>query len=154
LGLGFRYGAKLDGGEANPWGTGLGLNVGYTLEKAVYFGGNAELFFGVARDYGGAELSGNAWQIAAEGGYDLGLGDHVVLRPKIGLGLAGISISCAPEGIGCIPPSSDVSPALAPGLTFVLLTKSFHLTVDARYTVVFTDPDLSKAMIFSLGFGF
>ena len=39
LGGGFRYGVDLKDSEPDPWGVGLGLELGYTLESAVYVGG-------------------------------------------------------------------------------------------------------------------
>jgi hypothetical protein len=157
LGIGFRYGVDLNDSELNPWGTGLGVDVGYTLKNAVYVGGNFEYFFGESLASGGAEdLTFNVWQWAAEGGYDVGLGDSIVIRPKLGLGSASFM------GGGCFGSDSasvcagdsQSAFALFPGATFLLLTRTFSLSFDARYELAFTDPKLSKALIFSLGIGF
>ena len=80
LGLGFRYGMELNEGNANPWGSGLGFNGGYTLPVIpIYLGGNIEYFFGNTVQGTGFELKSRLWQIHAEGGYDIGLTDFFVL---------------------------------------------------------------------------
>jgi hypothetical protein len=158
LGLGFRYGKELNDGDLNPWGTGIGLEAGYTLPLLpIYVGGNAEYFFGGTLEspvpnVGTAKLDANIWQLSAEGGYDFGLGDHVVLRPKLGLGLAHVSRKgCAP-GIACVE-DSESKPLLAPGAKLILMFSRFELSFDGRYAVVTSDPT-SKAFIFSVGIGF
>src|SRR5882724_3644493 len=71
IGLGFRYGVELNEGDFNPWGTGLGLEVGYTLPVLpIYVGGNAEYFFGGTLDSPTGKIDGHIWQLTAEGGYD------------------------------------------------------------------------------------
>lgn len=153
LGLGFRYGKELNDGDLNPWGTGIGLEAGFTLPVLpVYVGGNAEYFFGGTLEAPGGKVDANVWQLSAEGGYDFGLGDHLVLRPKLGLGLAHLSGETCIDGFGCTK-DGDTKPLLAPGAKFILMFSRFELAFDARYAVVTSDPT-SKAFIFSVGVGF
>src|SRR5688500_17848983 len=75
-GLGFGYGIELNDGDLNPWGTGIGLDGGYTLPVIpIYVGGNIEYFFGGTAASPLVERDSNFWQVSAEGGYDIGLGD-------------------------------------------------------------------------------
>jgi hypothetical protein len=133
LGAGFRYGFDLTGASSNPWGLGLGIDGGYTLQNAVYLGGNLDYFFG--EDGEGDGL----FQLMAEVGYDLGLGENVVFRPKAGAGFAAAN--------------SEARAAVAPGAKLMLFTSSVSLSLDARYSIVFSDPSL-QALILSFGIGF
>ncbi len=156
LGVGFRYGALLSKGDLNPWGTGLGLDVGYTLPQAVYLGGSFEYFFGGSVDYaGGLKAKANIWQLSAEGGYDIGLGENFVIRPKVGVGVASLKTSfegCVGVGSEC-DSSTDTKALLAPGVTFMLFTQRISLALDVRYAHVFSDPS-AKGIIFAAGIGF
>lgn len=154
LGLGFRYGVLLSDGDLNPWGTGLGIDVGYTLPNAIYFGGGFEYFFGDSSEALGFKVSTNIWQLSAEGGYDIGLGENFVIRPKLGFGLAhiGVSVENCPSGFTCSEDSKSKA-AIAPGLTLMLFTRQFSLSIDTRYDMVLTDPSL-RGLIFSVGIGF
>lgn len=155
LGLGLRYGVEMNEGDFNPWGIGLGVNGGYTLPNAVYVGGLFEYFFGDSRDVGGIKFKGNLWQVMAEGGYDIGLTPLFVLRPKVGAGLAGtkLSVDDCPSGLSCTDDSSTDF-ALAPGVTAMLFLPGFGLSLDVRYDMVFSDPEMGKALIFTAGVGF
>lgn len=154
LGVGFRYGVMLSDGDLNPWATGLGLDVGYTLPNAIYLGGSFEYFFGESKDALGLKVSANIWQLSAEGGYDIGLGENFVIRPKVGFGVAGLNskVEGCPADVSC-EGSSTTKAAIAPGATFLLFTSKFSFAVDARYDIVLTDPAL-KGLIFSFGIGF
>jgi hypothetical protein len=151
LGVGFRYGFSLEDGDLNPWRTGIGLQGGYTLPNAVYLGGNFEYFFGEKSQELGVERSGNVWQLMAEGGYDLGLGP-IVVRPKLGAGVAGLNGEVCGNPGGCAS-NSDTKPVLAPGAALMLLTPKFSAAVDLRYALILADPTL-KALILSVGVGF
>lgn len=153
LGIGFRYGAELNEGDFNPWGTGIGLDGGYTLPFVpIYLGGNLEYFFGSTEETPVSKLDGNIWQLMAEGGYDVGLGDRVVLRPKLGLGYAHSKQESCLTGFGC---TSDTSSdfAMAPGVKLMLFLPVLSFSFDGRYEVVFAD-ESAKAFIFSAGLGF
>jgi hypothetical protein len=158
VGVGFRYGLDMTSGDTlSPWGLGLGLHGGYTLPNAVFLGGSFEYFFGekIGDDQNGA--SANLWQLSAEGGYDLGI-DAVVLRPKLGLGIANVHVkSCAPAmseagGTNC---TSHKKAALAflPGATFIVLPGRFSLTADVRYELVFAS-QTGHGLLFTFGVGF
>lgn len=154
LGLGFRYGAMLSDGDYNPWATGLGLDVGYTLPNAIYLGGSFEYFFGTTRQLLGVTIASNIWQLSAEGGYDLGLGQSFVIRPKVGVGVAGFAWTFD----GCQTDDAcesikETKAAILPGATFLFFASKFSLALDVRYAVVLTDPAL-KGLIFSFGVGF
>jgi len=152
LGVGFRYGIEMNDGDFNPWGVGLGVDGGYTLPNAVYVGGNFDYFFGDSSEGGGTKLTGNVWQLMGEGGYDIGLGPNLVIRPKLGAGLGTMRAEVCLDGLGC---SSDSSTefALAPGAKVMLFLPSFGLSVDLRYALIFGD-ETAKALIFSVGVGF
>jgi hypothetical protein len=157
LGVGFRYGADLTSGDTlNPWGTGIGLDGGYTLPNAVFLGASFEYFFGekIGDDSNGA--SANLWQLSTEAGYDLGT-DVVVLRPKLGLGVANVSVeSCAPAvslggGSDCTPRTkSDF--VLLPGATLIVIPGRFSLVADVRYELVFAS-QMGQGLLFTFGVG-
>ncbi len=158
LGVGFRYGLDLTPGDTlNPWGLGLGLDGGYTLPNAVFLGGSFEYFFGeeIGDDLNGA--SANLWQLSAESGYDLGI-NVVVLRPKLGLGVANVHAkSCAPAmseagGSACASHTKTYF-ALVPGATFIVLPGRFSLTADVRYELVFAS-QTGHGLLFTFGVGF
>ena len=160
LGLGFRYGVDMKSGDdLNPWGIGLGLEAGYTLPNAVYLGGNIEYFFGeqIGDDTNG--VSGNIWQLSAEGGYDIGIGPIFVLRPKLGLGLANvhektcIQVATAGGPVGGCSSDTQSDFALFPGATFIVMPPGFNLTADVRYELVFADKT-GQGLLFTVGIGF
>jgi hypothetical protein len=153
LGLGFRYGAELNDGDLNPWGTGIGLEGGYTFPVIpIYVGGNVEYFFGGTLESPIGDVESNIWQLSAEGGYDIGLGDHFVIRPKLGLGYAFSNAKICTPGGDCVS-DDEGKPLIAPGAKFMLILPKFQLDFDARYAIVTTDP-AAKAFIFSIGIGF
>lgn len=151
VGVGLHYGALLNGRTPNPWRAGLGLELGYTLTQAVYLGVNVEHFFGEGAPAGERMLS--SWQLGAETGYDVGLGEHFVLRPKLGLGVAILTTSYN----GCNPVShcsrdNDLEPLAAPGLTFLFLNGHLVLSASVRYALMFSDA-ARQAAIFSFSIG-
>lgn len=152
IGAGFRYGVSLstEGEELDPWRTGLGLELGYTTLEGIYLGGVFDYFFGERRLLLGTEFKANVWQLAAEGGYDFQLSDGVLVRPKLGLGVANLNVSCS-DCIVADESSSDF--ALAPGLTAMFFPGSLILSFDTRYQMVFAD-ERYDALIFSFGIGF
>jgi len=121
-------------------------------------GGNAEYFFGGSIDTPFGTSDAKMWQLSAEGGYDFGIGDNLVIRPKLGLGIAHLSTSnCIDASPIAGPPGcsddSHSKPLIAPGAKFILMFSHFELALDGRYAVVTSDPTL-KAFIFSVGVGF
>jgi len=151
IGVGFRYGIDMNDADVNQWGTGLGLEIGYTLpEVPIYLGGNAEYFFGEKVEGPGLTAERNIWQLSAEGGYDIGAGP-VVIRPKLGLGLANSSGERCLGGVCGKTSGSDFM--AAPGATFMLMPAGFTLSLDARYALVFAE-ETEKALILAVGIGF
>ena len=151
LGLGFRYGIEMNDGDLNPWGAGLGIDAGYTLPSAVYVGGTFEYFFGGSIDSPLGEMKANAWHLLAEGGYDLGLGENFVVRPKLGVGLGNVKQELCSGG-DCNS-DSQTKLAMAPGVKLMLITPRFGLSLDTRYAMIFGD-ETAKALIFTVGVGF
>ncbi len=167
-GIGFRYGFELEDGDFNPWGTGLGAELGYTLPNAVYVGGNFDYFFGEEEELGDASYQSNIWQLMAEGGYDIGVAPVFVIRPKLGVGFATINSESCAGTLGCRDDSST-NFALAPGAKFMFLTENFGLSADLRYDIIFAEEppectgtggcveggtETANALILSIGIGF
>jgi hypothetical protein len=153
-GLGFRYGFELEEGDiVNPFGTGLGAELGYTFPVAVYVGGNFDYFFGEEQEILGTSTQANLWQLMAEGGYDIAVAPVFVIRPKLGVGFANSSIESCAGTLGCADDSST-NFALAPGAKFMLLTENFGLSADLRYDMVFAEETTLNALILSIGIGF
>ena len=155
FGVGFRYGFELEEGDiVSPWGTGIGLELGYTLPSAVYFGAQFEYFFGEEEEILGTNVEANLWQLTAEAGYDLAVAPVFVIRPKLGVGMANSTVEVCANAAGCSDEGSGVGFALAPGAKFMFLTENFGLSADLRYAVVFDDADTPDALILSIGIGF
>jgi hypothetical protein len=151
FGGGFRYGVDMEDAGVDPWKTGLGLNVGYTTYSGLYFGGVFDYFFGETVDVLGTEVSANVWQAGGELGYDVMLGSAVMLRPKLGAGVSSFNVECSQ----CEPSSESESYfGVAPGATAQFYAGRVILALDARYQLVFADPDTLKALILSFGIGF
>jgi hypothetical protein len=166
LGAGAQYGVNLKSTKPNPWGLGLGLGVGYTLPSGLYAGAQFEYFFGgqdtiaVGNETAtwDADIKANIWDLFAELGYDLGLGDEFVLRGKGDVGFASLSSElcfAGTPGVEDFPCEDDSESALlvGPGAAFLYLGKSFSLTLEARYDFVLTRPN-QQGLIFTLGIGF
>lgn len=152
LSAGFRYGVMQDDdADVDPWRTGLGLSLGYTTYDGLYVGGVFDYFLGETLSIGEFEVSANVWQLAGEVGYDFMLGSAVMLRPKVSAGVSTLNVECSP---GCIGDGSDSYVGVAPGLTAQFYAGRVILAVDARYQLVFADPETAKALILSFGIGF
>jgi len=100
------YGFWLGDGELNGYMLGLGLSGGYTLKENFYFGGRFDYFLGESEENEllGTDVRGNLWKIQAEVGYDIGISDVLVVRPKFGVGPMQVRLkSCqdTPTGEAC-----------------------------------------------------
>jgi hypothetical protein len=133
------YGLDLESGSGNPWGLGFGVGGGYNLD---------EIYLGVRFIYYLGEDPVNVWELGIEGGYDVDLGG-ATLRPGLGLGLANWSFSTP-----AIPPlipamsASEMYLYIAPGVAGLFdVTDSIFLGAEARFQMVFADPDMVKALI-------
>jgi hypothetical protein len=80
---------------------GLGLGGGYTLNPGIYIGGLFDYFFG--------EDGFDAWMLMAEGGYDFGVADRLVLRPSLALGVITASYDAVCGAGVCFGGGSDSS---------------------------------------------
>ena len=154
LGAGYRYGLELEETDVNPWGNGLGAEVGHTLPSAVYLGASFEYFFGDAYEHEGSKHDSRFWQPTVEGGYDLALGPAFVIRPKLRAGVA------SHRGENCGAGTTRECSAqttryfvVAPGAKLLFLTDSLSLSADVRYDVVFLDHTTADALVFGAGAG-
>src|SRR5690606_5628792 len=146
VGAGIRYGLEMNEGDSNPWGFGLGARGGYTLDFGLYVGGAFEYYFGDSEDFGGGnEVSFNIWQLMAEVGYDVGLGDQLVLRPKAGVRLASLGGEVCIQGTCASDSESNL--LLAPGVEFQYVGDGFFVGAEARYDFIFADPETANALV-------
>lgn len=151
IGVSVHYGALVNGPSPNPWSTGLGLGVGYTPIQTLHLGVNFDYFFGVGAPAGEQMLS--TWQLGAEAGYDVGLGEHFVLRPSFGVGAAIFTTSYNGCNVGSsCPRQSEIDPLAAPGLALLFLNGHLVLSTSVRYALVLSDA-ARQACIFSVSIG-
>jgi len=157
LDYGIFTGDSPPGFDLNPYGIGLGVKGGYTLDASVYVGGAFDYFFGGSEEATGGEFNVNVWMLQGEVGYDLGLMPEGVLRPKLGLGLTSASSEACISFGGDERCESDSQSkfSLAPGVQFLYSLDSLFLTADARYNIVFTSDDEGDAngIVFGVGAG-
>lgn len=140
--LGYGIGLDLKGGP-NPWGLGFGARGGYNIGQ-LYLGARFVFYLGSSKDvFNGVSTinySFNIWELGIEGGYDLKASDALTIRPEFGLGLAGASAD---------PGTSSTKAYIAPGASVLYdVSENIFLGVDARFQLVFTDPESVKAIIF------
>jgi hypothetical protein len=157
LEAGFRYGFDL-GDEVGPWGPGIGIGIGYTLDSGVYLGGRVEYFFGESGRVGADDIDRNLIQVVGEGGYDLALSKHWVARGK-GF-LAGTRIAKHSSSTIMIPgggshssDSASYDLGFGPGASLMYLGRSLTFSIDGRYEIVLSDPRQSS-IILAAGIGF
>jgi len=88
---GWSISAMLGFGFNDVYNFGLGIRGGYTLPQHFYIGGEFGYFFGeTVGDYSLA-----TYNLGPEFGYDIGLAAApVLIRPYVGLGYDGVSVSC------------------------------------------------------------
>ena len=136
LGGGLNYGIYMgddDGDPPNPYGLGIGLGAGYTLDFGLYLGGEFNYFLGGSEEAGGIETSWNIMQFGAEVGYDLGLSPAFVLRPKLGLGL-GIAYAEV-SGDGFSADDSENGLMIPIGVEALYSLGGWHLGGQIRYAI-------------------
>jgi hypothetical protein len=91
---GWSIDAMLGFGFNSIYDFGIGIRAGYTLPQHIYIGGEFGYFFGGTEGF----YSYATYNLGPEVGYDIGLAAApVLIRPYVGLGYDGVSIS----GIGC-----------------------------------------------------
>jgi hypothetical protein len=74
-----------------------------------------------------------------------------MLRPKASAGTSTTNVKCNPQ---CVDATSDTYFGVAPGATAMFYAGRVTLALDARYQLVFADPETAKALILSFGIGF
>lgn len=137
------YGLDLEDGSGNPWGLGFGLGGGYNLDQ-IYLGARFVYYLGESTDVTVLgmtfESTANIWELGIEGGYDVDLGG-AVLRPGLGLGVASFSVET--NGVS----ASDTNLYIAPGVGVQFdVSDSIFLGAEARFQMIFADPDMIKAL--------
>ncbi len=154
--VGVRYGLELEPGKFNPWRTGYGGAVGYTLKNGFYLGGSFDYYVGQAGPRPAPIVSGNYWQLLAQFGYDVRLSKRWIMRPKVGVGSATLSFEGCDYYVGneitCLKTRSTDT-AIVPGIQLTFVT-SVTVTVEARYAMIFNGVEIKDALIGGLGVGF
>lgn len=159
LGYGIYTGDDL-GGDTNPYGLGFGVRGGYTLDMNVHVGASFEYFLGASKDVPGGSYSVNVWNMMLEPGYDLGVGENMVLRPQLGLGMSHVKA----EGCVTLPPpigtgsetcndNGDTKFALAPGAMFLMDFGGIYGMGGLRYHHIFLDNGNADALLINIGAG-
>lgn len=133
LGYGFRVtdDGDLDD-DANPYGVGLGIRGGYTLEPGLYLGGLFNYFWG--ESVGNDTVNGriNQMNVAADIGFDIGLGERAVLRPVLAVGATIVTGEVCVLG-SCSDDQSDPYLLLAPGVQLIVAFDGVFVGGEARY---------------------
>jgi hypothetical protein len=140
VGLLLGYGISLEEGDGNIWGLGFGLRGGYNIDE-IFLGARFVYYLGDSSDIpGGGEVSVNAWELGLELGYDVDVGGAVI-RPALGLGLENFTVDA-----GAIS-ESEMYFYLAPGASALFdVSDDIFLGAEARFVLVFADPDMVKAL--------
>ena len=151
LGILLGYGIDFDKGNSNPYGVGLGLRGGYTLNMGLYVGGQFIYFIGDSEEAGGMKASINVMTLGVEVGYDLKVAP-VLIRPSLGLGLAfaSASVSGSVSGFSVGDQSNtETYFYVAPGASVIYPINMFFVGADLRLIFMTSDP-LSKALTIML----
>jgi hypothetical protein len=154
------YGVYTGDGDLNPYGIGFGAAAGYTLDMNVFLGASFEYYLGESEDAPGAKGSFNVWNLMFEPGYDVAVGDSMVLRPQVGIGLTSVMAEVCtslppPFGTGqevCMD-ASESKMAVAPGAMFLMDFGGLYGQAGARYHHVFVDEGSASGLLFNIGVG-
>lgn len=162
--LGARYAFALESLEYNPWGTGLGGAIGYTLDNAIYLGGSFDWFTGEEIEYPDRAnkypdpiyVGGNYWQSLVWGGYDMEFSDSFVLRPKAGVGISTSTLrdcnSLIGDQIECVKTiRGETSIVPAAELLFV---SPILISLEARFILLFDSVTIKSAAMGGVSLGF
>jgi hypothetical protein len=104
--------ALLGFGFNSIYGFGIGARAGYTFPQKIYLGGEIGYYFGGSD----AGVSFATYNIGPEVGYDIALaGPPILIRPYVGLGYEGVSVSAAVEGAPIICGNGTCSGGLSTG---------------------------------------
>ena len=122
---------------------GAGINGGYTLDQGVYLGGLFNYFLGETNDFTAGpienEVGFDAWFLMFEGGYDLGLGRALVLRPSFAAGLVTAHSRICQRGPGGETCDSDTESEFEAALSGQLLYNIDGLTIGPELRLFFGD---------------
>lgn len=128
------YVGEAAGEIPSPYGLGLAARAGYTLGGA-YLGAELNYFLGASQrfaEYGDVEGSLSIIHYGAEAGYDVAPIRRLVIRPKLGLGLARVTATLRVEGV-----TGDVVEtglAVVGGVQVLYAWEPWFASFDARYT--------------------
>ena len=120
----------------------------------VYLGGSFEYFLGGSDTVDGVDVSFDVWQLQFEGGYDLGILPKLVVRPQLGLGLAGYSGELCTDdlaGQSC-EDRSETAFSLAPGVLALYDVGPVFLSLGVRYNAIMTEVS-ATALFLGVGAG-
>lgn len=159
-----KYGIFTGDGDLNPYGIGIGVNGGYTLDMGLFVGAQFDYFFGGSESQEllgiETEVNVNVYDLMGVVGYDLGLSPGFVLRPQAGLGLTFASgeVCIADE---CESGDTESNFTIAPGVKALyniggdFEDGGLFLSGEAAYHKVFTSEDDGEgdADAFVLGIG-
>lgn len=147
------YGFNLQGGTLNPYALGLGARGGYTLGMGLYLGGSADLFLGASKSVLGNEIDADHFQIMGEAGYDLGLGDLLVLRPLGAVGLGRHAVGFCFEESGVCGNNAETGVVLGAGANLMVDLGGFFLGADTRLNWLVGNADESTSLILGISAG-
>jgi len=146
VGLLLGYGIGIDTGSLNPFGLGFGARGGYNIDK-IFLGARFVYYLGGSETVAGVDLSTNVWEFGIEGGYDVDAGG-VTIRPGLGLGIAGYSVtlpSFAGLGGGS---ASTTNLYVAPGVGVLGdVSEDIFIGGEARFMVVLASGGSAKGLI-------
>lgn len=136
LGGGLNYGLYMgddEGDPPNPYGLGLGVDLGYTLGPGVYLGGEFNYFFGGSKEEAGIEVSSSIMQYGVEVGYDIGLSPELVIRPKAGIGMGSAKVEVS--GGGFEDSQSESGLFIPIGAALLYSMGGWFIGGDVRYAI-------------------
>lgn len=136
---------------ANPYGLGFGADLGRTLGKGMYVGLEFNYFFGTTQQESGVDSNTNVVQYGVEFGYDAGVSSDVVMRPKLGFGVA--TVSTEEDGGDYVGGASKTGLFMPVGLALLCSAgNGGFIGGDFRYGISLEDADLNGLLI-SIGAG-
>lgn len=150
------YGIYVGEGNVNPYGFGLGAHGGYTLDMNLHLGASFEYFFGESQNVPGGSDSIKLWNLMFEPGYDIAIGDTMLIRPQLGIGLTNVSsevcLNVPGVASGCNSDSTGRF-AMAPGAKFMIDFGGFYGMAGLRFHHIFTDGGNADALLLNVGAG-
>ena len=154
LGAQFQYGIWTGDGDVNPYGPGVGIRGGFTLDPGVYLGANFDYFAG--EKIPGTSVRVNVYDIVGEIGYDFWVHPNGILRPKLGLGLGVAKVGGCVNVAGIAGPCDSRSEngfAIAPGVQYLHFLSDVYISLEARYQTISLDGSDPSAIVLGAGIG-